>query len=186
MRSSRHTLLGRLPHHHQLCEGWRPLSPEGNDDVKALFVRRRSSLSAPAVPWPRQVGIHLHFSRCHPRHRYSAVSHGFLSQIPGPHAFGHTPHHSVSAPVQRLLSDEAAPLVRHVPHETHRMQLSYCFHGATATHRSSVSITSPARCSHTLGEAVLRARPWSFCPTIARRYSRPRSNVPFTCMRAFG
>lgn len=106
-------------------------------DIKALFVQHRSRLGPSAVPWPRQVGKRLDLSPVSPAPSLLGRFAEFLPQVPGPHAFGHTPRRNVSVTTQRLFSDRAAPLVRYVPRGAHRMQPSYCFHGATATRRFS-------------------------------------------------
>lgn len=67
----------------------------------------------------------------------------FLHSVPDPLAFGFTPHHSVSTMMQRSFSDLAAPPVRYVPRGAHRMQPSYCFRGATATHWYSDPLRPP-------------------------------------------
>jgi hypothetical protein len=150
-------------------------------------VQHRSSLSASTYPLPGQ--IHFDFSRRHPCHRYATVSECCLDTILGLHAPGHTPHHDVSTMMQRSFSDSAAPPARYVPRGANRIQPSYCFHGATATHRFSdplrphsvgktilttmcvsawsllsvcVASAIPSRaCDTRLGIGV-RARPWSF------------------------
>jgi len=114
-----------------------------------------------------------------------------LPQVPGPHAFGHTPRRDVSATAQRLFSDRAAPLVRYVPREAYRMQPSYCFRGATATRRFSdplrnhTFVQRPPHAFNTRPGIGFRACLWSFGTRHYWWCSRPRSNVPFTCTRAF-
>jgi len=111
----------------------------------------------------------------------------FLHSFPDPRVFGLTPHHSVSTTMQRSFSDLAAPPVRYVPRGMHRIQPSYCFRGATATHWFSDLLRpldsrpkDPSRACDTRLETGVRVRLWSFGSPISGRARDldPTSRLP--------
>jgi hypothetical protein len=159
--------------------------------VKARFVQHRSRLGPSACPMAGTGRYTPSFFAVSPAPSLLGRFAEILPQVPGPHAFGHTPRRDVSATAQRLFSDRAAPLVRYVPREAYRMQPSYCFRGATATRRFSdplrnhTFVQRPPHAFNTRPGIGFRACLWSFGTRHYWWCSRPRSNVPFTCTRAF-
>lgn len=109
---------------------------------------------------------------------------GSYPNFPGLHAFGYTPRHSVSAMTQRSFSDLATPPVRYVPRGSHRMQPSYCFRGATATHRFSNLLrplryrSNPCRAFRHGSEVGVRVRLWSFVASLSGRLTRTSIRHP--------
>lgn len=162
--------------------------------MKALFVQHRSRLSTSAFSFV--------LGGCKCAFIYRDVTRAivtrpfpwFLRQLPrSSRVRAHTTPQRFDPPQcnahsrTTLLHLFATTLIR-----LHRMQLSYCFHGATATHRFS-DLLRPntlmdeglTPCSSHVMKVGFRVRPWSFATAISGRHTRPRSGIPFTCTRAF-
>jgi len=153
-------------------------------------MRHRSRLSASACPLARNRSVTPSFLAMSPAPSLRGRFTEGLGQIPGLHAFGHTPHRAFPSRCNaysrtKLLHLFTTSLARHSkcnrPTAFTGLPLlagSPIYYDAVLSHDTRLMLL------HTIWRSALGCVPGRFVPAITHGQSRPRSNIPFTCTRA--